>query len=90
MSRRLAVLVTAVSIVGGGYGYAQESGATPGRVEATYIPGGGAFVTAGGSVGAAATVGGSVTGVGVGGGSGGVGAGVPAASCLRYWAATKA
>ena len=49
MSRRLAVLVTAVSIVGGGYGYAQESGATPGRVEATYIPGGGAFVTSKGA-----------------------------------------
>jgi Outer membrane protein beta-barrel domain len=45
MSRRVAVLVMAVSIVGGGCAYAQESGPTPGTLEITYIPGGGAFFT---------------------------------------------
>jgi len=45
MSRRLAVLVMAGSIVGGGCAYAQEGGPTPGTLEITYIPGGVAFFT---------------------------------------------
>jgi len=45
MSGRLAVLVMAASIVGGGHAYAQESGPAPGELEVTYIPGGAAFFT---------------------------------------------
>src|SRR5947208_15363065 len=45
MSRRLAVLITAVSIVGGSSAYAQETNAGPGKVEVTVIPGGTMFFT---------------------------------------------
>jgi hypothetical protein len=47
MTRWMAVLFTAVSIVGGGRVYAQETTPGPGTVEVTIIPGGGTFFTSG-------------------------------------------
>jgi hypothetical protein len=45
MTRLIALVLTAFSIVGGGRAYAQETTAGPGTVEVTIIPGGGTFFT---------------------------------------------
>jgi hypothetical protein len=47
MTRWIAVLLTAVSIVAGGRAYAQETTPGPGTVEVTVIPGGATFFTSG-------------------------------------------
>jgi hypothetical protein len=47
MTRWIAILLTALSIVGGGRAYAQETAPGPGTVEVTAIPGGGTFYTSG-------------------------------------------
>jgi len=47
MTRCIAVLLTALSVVGAGRAYAQETGPGPGTVEVTVIPGGGTFYTNG-------------------------------------------
>ena len=45
MSRRLAVFMVAVTLIGVGRAYAQDIESGPGKVEVTIIPGGGTFFT---------------------------------------------
>ena len=47
MTRWMAALITAVSIVGGGRAFAQEAAPGPGTVEVTLVPGGTTFFTSG-------------------------------------------
>jgi len=47
MTRRIAVFLTALTILGSGHAFAQEAAAGPGTVDVTVIPGGGTFFTSG-------------------------------------------
>src|SRR5256885_2322523 len=49
MKRLLAVLLTGISVVGGGVAFAQETGPGPGTLEVTLVPGGGTFYTSSGA-----------------------------------------